>query len=274
MDIAWVWYGFRYWVNPSFFNHLRARWYHYKFCKGRAEVFRIQLYLGEWKQDIESILIKRPKAIIPSHGFFAILKMIEEKKVQKLVAFLDSENVKEGIAAFIEELKMLNSTINEHYLETLPALNKNDSSKSNNNVIETSTPINNIPTTDEVTLNSKESPDDEHVVSAISTLEINARTYIIATQIYYELYRSRQEYLELKQSMPQYLIVIKQLFNANLSNNISKLKSFDYQKILNENKATQKGQLRRQLEQIKNNPRLFSERVAMYVDNLLKKHFH
>jgi len=104
--------------------------------------------------------------------------------------------------------------------------------------------------------------------------KINARTYIIATQIYYELYRSKQEYLELKQSIAKYLEIIKQLFRvANLPDNIHKHKNFDYKEVLKEITETRKGQLRRQFEQIVNNPSMFGEKIVQQVEDLLKKHF-
>lgn len=262
MEVAWVWYGFLYWINPSFTNHLKARWFHYKFCKGRAKVFLLQLYLGEWKLYIEKILQKRPGEVIPSHGLYAILKMIEEEKIQKIIVFLESEDVKLGIAAFIQELNVFNIA-DPSSLETL------------NGQFDRST----IKKQVEVPLQSPDGLGQEDMLGENTFLynnaeQINARTYVIATQIYYERYRSLQEYFELKQSLPKYIDVVKQLFNVDsIPDNLSKYKNFDYRSVLKEKTEGRRGQLRRQLEQIIRNPHIFGEKVNINVEELLKAHF-
>jgi hypothetical protein len=274
MQIAWVYYSFLYWISPSFTNHLKFRWYHYKFCKGRAEVFRTQLYLGEWKLEIEKTIAKNPKAVIPSHGHFAILKMIKDQKIQKLLAFLESNDLKEGMAVFIEELNNLKN-LNPDYLETLPLSNTNDSGGLNINELPIPQSTVEIPDIQSESLISKQNLNEEDSNISLPNSEINVRTYIIAIQIYYELYRSPEEIIQLKSYTNEYVKTIKKLFHVhNLpDHNISKLKRFDYMKALLEINASRKGQLRRQLEQIANNPSIFGADIAKHVEGLIKLHF-
>lgn len=269
MQVTWVWYSFLYWINPTFSNHLKFRWHHYKFCKGRAEVFRLPLYLGEWKLEIERIIAKNPKAIIPSQGHFGVLKMIAEQKIQYLVAFLESDKLQEGMIIFIEELNKLDA--NPNYLETLPLPNKNDST--GNNIPQ------NLQDEEPFALSetSKEEEEKEDAnISLTGSDQINVRTYVIATQIYYELFRSSEEIFELKKSTHEYVKTIKSLFHVHdlSKHNMSRLKKFDYMKALKEKSGSRKGQLRPQLEQIANNRTVFGEDLAKYAAELIKKYFH
>jgi hypothetical protein len=104
IKFAWVWFGMVYQWNSTFPNHLRYRWYHYKFCKGRAFVFSTWDYLDEWKNSIRERLQKYPGQIIPSHGLKAVLNRIETRQFHKVVAFLESEDADQGIDIFIQEL--------------------------------------------------------------------------------------------------------------------------------------------------------------------------
>jgi len=276
MQITWVWYSFLYWINPTFSNHLKFRWYHYKFCKGRAEVFRVQLYLGEWKLEIERIIAKNPKAIIPSHGHFAILEMIKHQKMQKIITFLESDNIKESIAVFIDELNELRNT-NLGYLEMLPLPNTNDSARLKINELNIPQSNEDIPAHQSENMSSKEKLEVEVAdTSFTNSDQINVRTYVIATQIYYELFQSFEEIYELKKSTHEYVKTIKSLFSVhNLpDHNMSKLKNFDYMKALKEKSASRKGQLRRQLGQIANNPSIFGEDIAKYAEGLIKQYFY
>lgn len=273
MQIAWVYYSFLYWINPSFSNHLKFRWYHYKFCKGRAEVFRIQLYLGEWKLEIEKIIAKNPKAVIPSHGHFAILEMIKHQKIQKIITFLESDNLEESLAVFIEELNQQNNA-NSGDLETLPLPNINGPRGLKINELNTQESKEKV--TAPQPEREKEDLKAEETNAFSSFDKINVRTFVIAIQIYYELFRSSEEIYELKKSTNEYVKAIKNLFRVdNLpDHNISRLKGFDYMEALKEKTASRKGQLRRQLEQIKNNPSIFGEDIAKHAEGLIKQYFY
>lgn len=150
-NFAWVWYSFLYWINPSFTNHLKFRWYHYKFCQKRAEVFLFQTYLEQWRNYIDEMLTKHPGKIIPSHGLHAILEIMRENKLEKLFAFLESQDIEQGTAIFIKELNGINNSI-----------------PGNLNV-------------------SPPSKQDELSPAIISdAAEIHGRTWVIAMRIYYE----------------------------------------------------------------------------------------
>ena len=269
MQITWVWYSFLYWISPTFSNHLKFRWHHYKFCKGRAEVFRVQLYLGEWKLEIERIIAKNPRAIIPSHGHFAILEMIKHQKIEKIVTFLESNNIEESLEVFIGELNKLKNT-NLDYLETLPLPNTNDFNRSKIN--ESNTPQSN----EDENSSLKEKLESENDNVSLNSDQINVRTYVIATQIYYEIFLNSEDLYEMKKYTNEYVKTIKRLFPVRdlPDHNMSRLKNFDYTRTLKGKTGSSKGQLRRQLEQIVNNPSMFGEEIAKYAEYLIKKYLH
>lgn len=112
IKFAWVWYSFVYDWFSTLPNHLRFHWYHYKFCKERgAPMFFPETYLQQWENIIRKRLQKYPNQIIPSHGLIAILGKMQIRQTQIIVAFLESENVDQGIDTLIQELKSQENNI-------------------------------------------------------------------------------------------------------------------------------------------------------------------
>ena len=104
--------------------------------------------------------------------------------------------------------------------------------------------------------------------------QIYTRTYVIATNIHYELHRTPAEYAELKKYTKGFEKVVKRLFHVdNLGDNIKKHKHFDYIDVLRKGKSPQKGQLRIQLDQIINNPVIFEKDIRDHVKGLIEIHF-
>lgn len=250
-NFAWVWYSFLYWIHPSFTNHLKFRWFHYKFCRRKGEVFLIQFYLSQWRAYIEDVLFKHPENIIPSHGLQAILIMIRENKSEKLIAFLESENIEPGMETFINELKILNNIDSE--LKSLPPLNQAHTSNSFESVIS--------------------DLEDNNVEADPSFEDIHGRTWVIGLHIHYQLFISLDEYKALTGNRAKYLLVIKAQFRVDRIKTKYKDIDYNYLEILQKGTGSEKGQLRRQLKQILKYPSVFGERVVLYVKDLLKNHF-
>ncbi len=235
IKIAWVWFGFAYQWNSTFPNHLRFRWYHYKFCKGRALIFSSQDYLIEWENSIRERLRKYPGQIIPSHGLRAILYKMETQQIQEVVAFLESEDVDRGIEIFIQDLK----------------------SNENN------------------TLTNIESQKTEDSSNQKGTSEIiHTRTYVIALRIYYQQHNSEREYNKLIDSPAKYEEALSFHFQVKkISTSLYKHIDFDNKKELINPKNKGRIHLKKQFEQIINAPEVFNKEIINRVKEIYEKHF-
>lgn len=235
IKFAWVWFSLIYDWNPTFPNHLHYRWYHYKFCKGRAPVFSTRDYLEEWEKSIRERLLKYPGQIIPSHGLKAILNKLETRQFEKVIAFLESEYVHQGIDIFIQDLKRS----------------------------ESDEPIKNEIQEAEVPPNQSDNSD-----------KIHTRAYVIALNIYYQIHNREDEYYPLTHSPAEYEERVNFLFHSkNLSTSLYKVIQFDYKKVLNNPANKGRGQLKRQFEQIINNPEVFNKDVDKRAKEIYDKHF-
>jgi len=234
IKFAWVWFSFVYDWNPTVPNHLRYRWYHYKFCKGRALVFSTRHYLEEWEKSIGERLRKYPGQIIPSHGLKAILNKMETSQFQEIIVFLESGDVDQGIDIFIQELKLSENDepLNNERQEVVP------SSQSGN------------------------------------SYDIHTRAYVIALNIYYQIHKKEDDYYPLTHSPAEYEEMINFLFRAkNLSTSLYKVIQFDYKKELNNPNKKSRGTLKRQFEQVINNPEVFNKEVIKRAKEIYDKHF-
>lgn len=235
IKFAWVWFGMVYQWNSTFPNHLRYRWYHYKFCKGRALVFSTRDYLDEWENSIRERLQKYPGQIIPSHGLKAVLNKMEAQQFQKAVAFLESEDVDRGIDIFILELSPHENDI----------------------------PINNESQETEAPLNQSGFPN-----------KIHTRAYVIALNIYYQLHNREGEYYRLTHTPAEYEAALSFHFQVkNLSTSLYKVIRFDYKKVLNNPDNKGRSQLKKQFEQIINTPEVFNKEIIKRAKEIYEKHF-
>ncbi len=234
IKFAWVWLGIVYQWNSTFPNHLRYRWYHYKFCKGRALVFSTQDYLDEWENSIRERLQKYPGQIIPSHGLKAVLNRMQSRQFQKVVAFLESEDVDRGIDIFIQDLKSPENDV----------------------------PINNKSQETEAQSNLSDSSD-----------KIHTRTYVIALNIYYQLRNRENEYYPLTHSPAEYEEELGFHFQVkNFSTSLYKVIRFDYRKVLNDPENKGRNQLKKQFEQIINTPEVFNKEIIKRAKEIYEKH--
>lgn len=234
IKFAWVWFGFVYQWNSTFPNHLRFRWYHYKFCKGRAPIFSTQDYLIEWGNSIRERLKKYPGQIIPSHGLRAVLNKMETQ-LQEVLTFLESEDVDRGIEIFIQNLN----------------------SNENNTLIKTE---------------SQKTEDSSNQTSTSD--KIDTRTYVIALRIYYQLHNRESEYNTLISFPVKYEEALRFHFRVKkISTSLYKNIDFDYKVVLNNPNSKGRIQLKKQFEQIINAPEVFSKELIKRVKEIYEKHF-
>lgn len=257
-NFAWVYYSFLYWINPSLTNHLKFRWYHYKFCQRRGEVFLVQFYLGQWKEYMEDILTKHPEKIIPSHGLFAILYMMRENKLEELTSFLENQSIESAMATLIEILNTLNDK-NPAKIATLSNLNQPFITDPRENFFEEKESILSI------------GKNTAEISSKFQ--DIHGRTWVIALQIHYQLFISLSEYYLLTAIRAKYLEVIKATFRVDQVKTKYRDIDYNYVEVLKKGTGSEKGQLLRQLKQIIANPSIFGDRIVEHVKEILNKTF-
>jgi hypothetical protein len=283
MEILWIWHGMKYWLNPTFSNYLKARWHHYKFCKGRANVFILHRYLDRWEEDLKD-RADRPGDNVHSYGYYALWEMIKERPPsENLMEFLESEDLTKGIDQLILELNNLQIERTPENEGTTSALEENNSL----GVLPAVTEIQAQKPAEVVTTDDPQAVSIETILPIESILEepgaplspakllsIDTRTYVIAADILHELYRTPVEYEELKRSRSNYVDFLKQQFRVErLASSVYKLRNFNYKAILKDKAGNRKGQLYPQLQQIIENPSIFGEKVSQHAADLLKKYF-
>jgi hypothetical protein len=241
IKLAWVWYSMLYSWLSTFDNHLKFRWYHYKFCVGRAKVFSPELYIQKWGADIRKMLEKYPGHVIPSHGLTVLLKIIETQQTQKVKAFLENEDFEQAASILIQELNDLNNANSE----------------------------------------IEESPDNENVIIGNAGIipenapnKIHTRTFVIGLNIRYELYSTQEEYDLLKDNPAGYEDAIRFHFKVkNLSSSLYKHIRFDYLGVLKNRESKEMAQLKKQFEQIIHNPDIFGKPVVKRAKEIYLIHF-
>ena len=248
MDTVWVWRGLLFWFNPTFSNHLKERWYHYRYCQAKAPVWSPQRYLDRWQKDLEKMLAKRPGDNVHSHAFYTLAEIMKDRtRSGTVITFLGNNDLINGMDDLVRELKQYQLEENPDAPEIITEPNDSTASIQEEPVL------------------PPPHPEPDIIVT---------RAYVIGADIYHELYRTPKEYEELKASRPKYVEFLKQQFRVEkLAGRIYDLRNFDFRPILKEKTATRRGQLRPQLEQIAQNPSVFGEKVSRYVEDLLKKYF-
>jgi hypothetical protein len=263
MNTEWVWKGMVYWINPKFSNYLKERWHHYRFCRGRSEVYTHQVYLAKWEKDLHKLIGKREGDQVHMYGHYILLEMLNETPPsKKLIEFLESEDRTKAIDDLIWELNHYQSqeTRDQENLKIITA---------ENNSIDLLAEKKDM----SAQVSQEKSPNSD-LKFASSKQKIAARAYVMGADIYHELSGTEKEYEELKASGAKYVEFLKQQFRVEmLPGSIKKLRNFDYRAILKSDYEPSKGQLYPHLKQIAQNPSIFGEKVSQYVKNILEKHF-
>ena len=159
---------------------------------------------------------------------------MQSRQFEKVVAFLESENVDRGIDIFIQDLKSPENDV----------------------------PINNKSLGTEAQSNQSDFPD-----------KIHTRTYVIALNIYYQLRNRENEYYPLTHSPAEYEEELSFLFQVkNFSTSLYKVIRFDYRTVLNNPENKGRNQLKKQFEQIINTPEVFNKEIIKRAKEIYEKH--
>jgi hypothetical protein len=108
-----------------------------------------------------------------------------------------------------------------------------------------------------------------------SSAEFPAKTYVIATQLHFELAGKEKEYAALSTQLADLESFIKEKFAVpQLPGTFQKkLKGYSYQPILNGKNTNKKGQLKPFFRQIIGHPEVFGEAVSQYAKQVFGRHF-
>ncbi len=103
----------------------------------------------------------------------------------------------------------------------------------------------------------------------------HARTYLIATHLFFELKNDEPQYYALTTDTSALRKFMEDNFKAaNLSSRLSKMKGFSYKSILKgKNNDGEKGQLKPQFKQIISHPEIFGANVSKFAQEVFEKDF-
>jgi len=103
---------------------------------------------------------------------------------------------------------------------------------------------------------------------------LNARTYVIAVQLCFELEEKEAEYEVLARQLPELMNFIRERFGVEkLPGRLEDFKGYSYKRGLNERSIAKRGQLRTPFRQIMEHPEIFGEAVTARAGEILNKHF-
>ena len=104
--------------------------------------------------------------------------------------------------------------------------------------------------------------------------QLNAKTYIIAADIYFELGGRQAEFKKLSQQIPELIKFVQENFGmSQVPGTFRKLKGYSYMKILNGGSYSQLGQLKPHFRQIIDHPEIFGEAIAKKARKIFDEYF-
>lgn len=103
---------------------------------------------------------------------------------------------------------------------------------------------------------------------------LNARTYVIAVQLCFELEEKEAEFEVLARQLPELMNFIRERFGVEkLPGRLEDFKGYSYKRGLNERSIAKRGQLRTPFRQIREHPEIFGDTVAAFAGEILRQHF-
>lgn len=104
---------------------------------------------------------------------------------------------------------------------------------------------------------------------------LNARTYVIAVQLYFELEGKEAEFEALSRRLPELTNFIRERFRVEkLPGRLDDFKAYSYKEGLKERSSSKRGQLRTPFKQIVQHPEIFGKAIAERAREILERHFH
>lgn len=231
----WVTLGFLYNFNPTLYNYIKFKFYHFQFCSKDDPAITASLYPDDLNDKLENEIAEE-KSVNKKSSLAVIKKVIENQEAkQEMVALFE----REGTDLINEEIKQ--------FLNRVRNLIHNTS------------------------IESVQPPEKEEYAT---TADFPVRTYVIATPIYLEINNNELNYETLIRDTTALKEFIASKFKASkISGCITDMKNFSYKKILlGKNSEGAKGQLKPQLKQIASNP-FFGNDVSAFAADILKAHY-
>ncbi|WP_018614988.1 hypothetical protein [Segetibacter koreensis] len=232
----WVIQNFIYNFNPSIYNYIKFKWYHFRFCSKDDPTISAALYLENLLIEVAIELTKETTVNKKSLALAAVTKILENIETKNQMMFLfekkDASIKKEEIKQFLNKVSLL---------------------------------MHNRPSNFE-----EPSADGE----PLSAADFPVRTYVIATHIYLEINNNELHYETLIRDTTALKEFISAKFKlSRIPGRIEEMKNFSYKKILQSKSAVSaKGQLIPQIRQIAVNPEIFGKDVSAFAENILKEH--
>jgi hypothetical protein len=104
---------------------------------------------------------------------------------------------------------------------------------------------------------------------------LNARTYVIAVELCFELEGKDAEFAALSRHLPELTNFIRERFGIEkLPGRLEDFKAYSYKQGLKERSSSKRGQLRTPFKQIVQHPEIFGKAIADRAREILERDFH
>lgn len=235
----WAVKGLIYDFNPSTYNYITSKFYHFQFCSKDDPTITASLYINNLAGEIKNDITKQTSVNKKSLTLAVIERILEnEEAKQQMILLFEKKNT----AINEEEIKQF---LNQANFLLNPSIQ------------------------------SEQIAQQEQIIGTnerVSGADFPVRAYVIATHMYLELNNNELHYETLIRDTTALKEFITAKFKANrIAGRIADMKSFSYKKILSaKNNGNAIGQLKPQIEQIARNPATFGEDVSAFAKNVLK----
>ncbi len=286
--LSWVGEGFRQtWqcnkfdFIPSEKNLLISLWYHRDFYRRNRAEDTVYEFLDDQVRDLEKYIVDpaRKQRARELNGYF--LKALQREGIRKIVVeFLESPSPEENYQPVMKAIRgawrMEGPEMGTIIIGVETARAKLGE-KLGEAIVPGGGQLNEL-------VNSTGSTGDREDGQGISEGELavgggerplNARTYVIAVQLYFELEGKDAEFDALARRLPELTSFIRERFGVEkVPGRLEDFKGYSYKQGLKERSRAKRGQLRTPFSQIAQHPEIFGEAIALRAREILKQHFH
>jgi hypothetical protein len=103
---------------------------------------------------------------------------------------------------------------------------------------------------------------------------LDAKTYVVAAEIHFELVGKTADYIKLSKHAPKLAGFVKRKFGVSqLPGSFRRLREYSYMKVLEEKNNSRLGQLRRNFNQIIEHPEIFGPAIVKRAEKILDDYF-
>lgn len=229
----WAIFGLLYDFNPSPYNYIKFKWFHFLFCKKDDPTITAALYLDNLTDEVKNEIAKLVSVNKKSLTLSVVKKILENKEAkQQMVVLFGKKNT------------VLNNEEIKHFLNNVSPLIHNSSTEQES---EEPVAIADFPVRTYVIAT--------HIFFEINNNELHYETLIRDTT-------ALKEFIATKFKANKIAGRIVDMKSFSYKKILS-----------GKNNEGAKGQLKPQLKQIAYNPTLFGNDVSAFAENILKEHF-